>query len=344
MSVISDLFPTQTQVRNLALLGGLLLAQVVLALVLLVPRGGADFAPERLIPAMQDVGVAELLIEDMAGERIRLVHAGEEEWNLPEAEGYPALEILADQLVEDMVELDNARPATETEASHDRLRVGDDNFERRVTATLEDGAEVVLFVGTSPLPRATHVRVDGQENVYISDDLRHREVATEVTRWVDTVYYSVNQSKVRKFTLTNDNGVFVFERDENDEWQMPGLEEGEVFNPNNLISLVTTVSTISLTNPLGNTEKPEYGFLAPQATVNLEVENDEETNPVTILIGADSETSNRVVIKTSESPWYVEANRFTVDRLIERTRDEFLVQEEPEELAPPVPPVVPAAN
>lgn len=326
MSTLTALFPTRSQMRLVSVLGGLLLLQIIITIVVFLPRGDANFVPERLISAMQDVGVAELYIEDMQGTVIHLDHVGEAEWVIPEADGYPALEILADQLVEDMLELDNARPVTQTEASHSRLRVDPENFERRVTATLEDGNEVVLYVGTSPLPRATHVRVDGDDDVYISTDLKHREVSTQITRWVDTVYYSVNQRRVRGFVLTNKNGTFAFERDENDEWHMLGLAEGEEFNPNNLISLVTTISTMSLTKPLGNVDRPEYGLLLPQARVLLEIVDDDETSQVTILIGDNTDTANRVVLKTSESPWFVEANRFTVDRLVERTREEFLVK------------------
>ena len=54
---------------------------------------------------------------------------------------------------------------------------------------------------------------------------------------------------------------------------MGGLGLEETFNPNNLISLITTVSTISMTAPLGNVEKPEYGLLEPQATVQLEIQD-----------------------------------------------------------------------
>ncbi len=340
MSLIGTLFPARSQLRLFSLLGALLLLQIIITVAVFLPRGNANFVPERLIPAMQEVEVTELFIEDMQETVIHLEHIGEAEWVIPEADGYPALEILADQLVADMVELDNARPVTQTEASHSRLRVDPDNFERRVTAKLEDGSEVILYVGTSPLPRATHVRVDGDDNVFISTDLKHREVSTQITRWVDTVYYSVNQQKVRKFTLTNGNGTFEFVRDDNDEWQMSGLSTGEEFNPNNLISLVTTISTMSLTRPLGNVDKPEYGLLLPQASILLEILDDDVSSQVTILIGADTETANRVVLKTSESPWFVEANRFTVDRLIERTREEFLVKPpEPEETEPATVPV-----
>ena len=66
--------------------------------------------------------------------------------------------------------------------------------------------------------------------------------------------------------------------------------------------------------------------MLPQARVLLEIVDDDETSQVTILIGDNTDTANRVVLKTSESPWFVEANRFTVDRLVERTREEFLVK------------------
>ncbi len=326
MSTTAALFPTRTHKRNLGFLGSLLLLQIALAVVFLIPWGQGPIAPERLLPMMQEVEVAELFIEDTAGNYMRLARVGEEEWVLPATDNYPVTAILADQLVEDMVELDNFRPVTETKASHERLRVAEEDFQRKVTATMVDGSEAVIFVGTAPLPRATHIRVEGDNRVFISDDLRHREVSLQPTYWVNTVYYSVDYSDVKKFTLTNPQGRFEFVLGDNEEWQMTGLGIEETFNPNNLISLITTVSTISLTAPLGNEEKPDYGLLEPQATVWLEIQDEDTTEQVTITIGANTQKPNRVVVKTSESPWYIEANRFTVDRLINRTREEFLVK------------------
>ncbi len=336
MSTTTALFPTRLQKRNLGLLGGLLLLQIALAILFLVPWGQGPVEPERLLPMMQDVDVAELYIEDTAGNYVRLQRLGAEHWVLPETDDYPVTAVVADQLVEDMVELDNLRPVTQTAASHARLRVADDDFERKVTATMVDGSEAVIYVGTAPLPRSTHIRVAGDDRVFVSDDLRHREVSLQPTYWVNTVYFSADYSDMRKFTLINPQGRFEFFQDDNEEWQMQGLGPDETFNPNNLISLLTTVSTISLTAPLGNAEKSEYGLLDPQATILLELQDEDTTENITITIGADTPKPNRVVVKTSDSPWFIEANRFTVDRLINRTREEFILQ------PPPVLPEVPA--
>ncbi len=329
MSTHTAFFPTRNQKRNLGILGGLLLLQMALAVAFLVPWGQGPVEPERLLPMMQDMEVAELYIEDTAGNYMKLMRRGDEDWVLPEIDDYPVTAVVADQLVEDMVELDNLRPVTQTTASHARLRVAEDDFERKVTATMVDGSVAVIYVGTAPLPRSTHIRVAGDDRVFVSDDLRHREVSLQPTYWVNTVYYSADYSDIKKFTLVNPQGRFAFFQDDNEEWQMQGLGPEETFNPNNLISLITTVSTISLTAPLGNVEKPEYGLLDPQATVLLEIQDEDTQEEVTITIGADTQKPNRVVVKTSESPWFIEANRFTVDRLINRTREEFILQPTP---------------
>jgi len=344
VSTLAAFFPTRNQKRNLGILGGLLVLQIALAVAFLIPWGQRPVEPERLLPTMQAAAVAELYIEDTTGNYVKLRRRGAEDWVLPETDDYPVTAVVADQLVEDMVELDNLRPVTKTQASHARLRVAGDDFERKVTATMEDGSTAVLYVGTAPLPRATHVRVEGDDRVFISDDLRHREVSLQPTYWVNTVYYSVDYSDVQKFTLVNPQGRFEFFLDDNGEWQMEGLGPEETFNPNNLISLITTVSTISLTAPLGNVEKPEYGLLDPQAVVLLETQDGAEDPPeeVTITIGADTQKPNRVVVKTSEAPWFIEANRFTVDRLINRTREEFIVRPTP--TIPEIPVEEPAAE
>ena len=342
MSTHTAFFPTRNQKRNLGILGGLLLLQTALAVAFLVPWGQGPVEPERLLPMMQGVEVAELYIEDTAGNYMKLTRRGEEDWILSEIDDYPVTAVVADQLVEDMVELDNLRPVTNTQASHARLRVAEDNFERKVTATMVDGSVAVIYVGTAPLPRSTNIRVAGDDRVFVSDDLRHREVSLQPTYWVNTVYYSVDYSDIKKFTLVNPQGRFEFFQDDNEEWQMKDLGPEETFNPNNLISLITTVSTISLTAPLGNVEKSEYGLLDPQAIVLLEIQDEDTQEEVTITIGADTQKPNRVVVKTSESPWFIEANRFTVDRLINRTREEFILQPTP--AMPEIPAEEPAAE
>jgi hypothetical protein len=345
MQTITSLFVNRSQRDMFNVLAVLLLLQIAAAVALVVPWDlrAPEREPVRLLTAMQDATVRELQIEDMQGNVIHLIREDDGEWRFNDFDGYPASNILADQLIEDMVELDDARPVTQTAGSHDRLRVGEENFERRLTVTLATDEEVVAYVGTAPLPRATHVRAADQQAVYISTDLKHREVSTQITRWLDTVYYSEGQNDIREFNLTNPNGTFSFKRGEDDQWMMEGLAEGEIFNPNNLISLVTTVSTISLTRPLGKQELPEYGMLNPQAVATFRVQDDDEDEMVSIVIGANTERANRVVVKSTESEWFVEANRFTVDRLIERTRDEFLVKQPvPEPAAEPVQEEVPA--
>jgi YD repeat-containing protein len=218
------------------------------------------------------------------------------------------------------------RLVTQTEASHKRLKVAADDFNRLLEMTLQDGATHKLYLGTSGGASATHVRLDDQSEVYLTGELNAWEAEAQPSAWIDTLYYTVPQTVTVALTLENEQGTFEFERD-GETWTMQGLTEDETFAENNLTTVLNQITSLRMTRPLGTEEKPAYGLDNPKAVVTFKTEAGEE---YTLRVGAQDEDDKSYVVKWSESPYYVKVGEFTVKEAVERGRDDFL-------LPPPTP-------
>ncbi len=157
--------------------------------------------------------------------------------------------------------------------------------------------------------------------MYLTDAIQPFDVDPRASNWIDTVYYTIPQTTTVGLTLENANGTFVFERD-GETWAMQGLNEGEEFAPNNLTTVLNQVTTLRMTKPAGQEEQPAYGLDEPQATITIKTDDDQTH---TLLIGAQDETSQDYLVKSSDSDYYVWIAQFTANDLIGKTKDDFLL-------------------
>ena len=311
--------------RTNRILAVVLAVQIVLVAVVFWPKPASVAGGESLLAGLEAEQVTQLTISDATGKQIQLAkEAGD--WVLPEADDYPCQEKKVPQFLEKIVALKTNRLVTQTPASHKRLKVADDDFERLIELELADGTTQRLYLGSSPRYGTTHVRAEGQNEVYLAS-LSASEAGVNASNWVDTLYFSVPQDQIVALTLENENGRFEFEKDEAGTWTMKDLAADETFNENNVKSLATRVSSLRMLRPLGKTELDEYGLQEPSAVVTVETRDEEgNTKSYTIRVGAKDDKDNTYVVSSSESPYYVRVSNYTVKNFVERTRDDFLEQ------------------
>ncbi|MGW8251680.1 MAG: DUF4340 domain-containing protein, partial [Anaerolineales bacterium] len=115
--------------RILAVILGL---QIVLIAVVFWPRGGAVQAGGALLESFDPSQVARISIEDADGNCTSLAKSGQG-WVLPEADDYPADSTKIETLLQNLAAVHTDRLVTRTEASHKRLGVAPDDFQRRIT-------------------------------------------------------------------------------------------------------------------------------------------------------------------------------------------------------------------
>ena len=310
--------------RHNQILACILVFQIILGIAVFWPRPAATGASEPLFPNLAADGIVALTIVDADGNSI-ILRQVTGNWILPDADDYPAQADKITPLLDKIVGLTTGRLVTRTDASHKRLQVAPDDFVRRIDFETADGTKRTLYLGSSPTYGATHFRVDGQSETYLTSELSTWETKADAASWVDTAYLSVPQDDITKMTLENTNGTFTFTKD-GEVWTMAGLAADETLDENKVTALVQQAASVNMVRPLDKEGQAAYGMDEPNAVVTLETKD----KTITLRVGAKDPDANSYVVISSESPYYVRVSGYSLNNLVENTRDDFLQ-------APPTP-------
>jgi Domain of unknown function (DUF4340) len=309
--------------RQNQILSIILVIQLALAAFIFWPRhattaGGALFA------GLDADKITRLTISDATGQQIQLAK-GASGWVLPQASDYPTLADKVPNLLKAIAAIKTDRLIAQTSASHKQLKVSDQDFERLIELESSDGAHYKLYLGTSAGYQDTHVRADGQDQVYLASGLSVSDAAVQASGWIDTKYFSVPQDQIVALTVENKNGRLEFEKDATGAWTMKGLSAGETANATSITSLASRLATVTMLQPLGKTEQDAYGLKSPSAVVTIKTRDQGGTEKTAILlVGAQDAADNSFVVIYSESPYYVKVNSSSVQDFVNKARADFL--------------------
>ncbi len=306
--------------KNIQILGILLILQIALTAVVFLPRSSAaSESGEPLLPDLSADEIQQIFIEDGDGDTITLVRS-EDGWVLPDKDDYPVLSDSVDTLLDGLLAIDTSRLITNTVSSHRRLKVAVDEFERKIVLSSATATLRTIYIGSAPNFGSVHVRLEGDVDTYLTDDIAAHQANADAASWVDTTYISLSRDEVQAIRLKNANGTFEFEKDEEGNWNLVGLAEGEKLNASAMSTLETRATSVYMTEPLGLEDKAAFGLAEPLAT--LVIQTEEKT--ITLHVGAYDEESSSYVVSSSESPYYVRVSDFTAQPLVENTRDDFV--------------------
>jgi hypothetical protein len=305
--------------RHNQILAGILVIQIILSVVVFWPKSAATAASEPLFPDLSADDIVALTVTDADDNSIQIKKVGED-WVLPDTDDYPAQADKITPLLDKIVGLTTGRLVTRTDASHRRLQVSPDDFMRRIDFETADGTKHTLYLGSSPQYGATHFRVDGRSETYLTNELSTWDTNATAASWVDTAYLSVPQDDITKMTLENANGTFTFTKGEEGAWTMARLATDETLDETKVTDLIRRAASVNMTSPLGKEEKASYGMDQPDAVVTLETED----KTVTLRVGAKDPDDNSYVVTSSESPYYVRVSEYSVKDFVEKKRDDFL--------------------
>jgi hypothetical protein len=306
--------------------------QLAVAIIVFWPRPNASGAAKLLLSEIKADDITSLTIKDDQGATIRLAKQGDGAgiWVLPDAGDYPVDTTKVTPVLAKLAGLKADRPVAQTPSSHKQLQVADDAFLRRLEIGASGGASRTLFVGSGAGGQSAHVRVGGQNEVYLAGDLTSWELNVAPASWIDTAYIKLAPADILGFTLANANGQWNFATDAQGAWQLAGLAAGEQTDANQVSAIINQVSSLNMTQPLGKVDDPAYALAQPVALLTLKVKSGDASKTLTLAVGAKDATDNSYVVKTSESPFYVRVAEFSVKDLVEKKREGFLQ-------APPTP-------
>jgi hypothetical protein len=317
--------------RRNQILAIILIAQIAIAAFLFWPKPATSDGGVSLLPDFDPATVVALTVKagDAPDTQVDLVKEGDE-WVLAEADSYPANSTQVTEILDKLHNINTARLVTQTDASHGRLQVAADNFNRLVQMKTDDGEQYDLYVGSSAGGTSTHVRAADEDNVYLTNEIVSWDLNAQPSGWINTQYFNIPVTNTVRLSLTNANGTFEFAKDETG-WHMQGLEADEIANENDILSFYNQARAVSMLEPVGKTNKPEYGMDSPSAVLKITNVGADEEKTYTLTIGApetdagSSQTDAATYIaKSSESPYYARLAAFTGNTFVNKQRSDFL--------------------
>lgn len=326
--------------RTNIILAVILAAQIVIG-VMIVLAGGRD-EPAEAGPLLADFNadaITSITVANANENTIRLEHESGT-WVLPDYGSYPVRESSVNDLLNKLGDLEANRLIAQSSSSHRRLGVASDDFERRIT--LNDDTD--LYVGTSGGANAAHMRVDASDQVYLTSGLSAWELNTQVSSWIDTLYFNIEQDNIVEVTVENQNGLIELVKLD-DQWTLAALADDETLNDDEINTFLGRVTSVRMREPLGT----DYEIEQPQATITittrqplLEDDQPDDENTIaetlvdatyTLTVGEKIDDSD-YVLKSSNSEYYVLWAEFNADNILNLTREDLLVTEETTEESP----------
>lgn len=307
------------------ILSAVLALQVVLAAVVFWPRPAAGGESGPLFPDLKTDDIVSITLLDRAGNRTELVRQ-DDGWVLGGGIGYPVDGTKVEPVLAKIAAIQTNRLVARTSDSHKRLQVAEDVFAERIELRMKDGVLETLLIGSSPNPSGTHVRRATRPETYLTGELASWEVNPEARNWIDTRYVTLDRAEIASMTLVNKNGQFEFTKESEGNWLMADLAEGEELEQSQLNALLSRISSMRMTEPLGQIERADYGLQTPQAklTVIVEDSEDQSTKSYTLLVGNQDPENDRFTVKWSDSEYYVTVEAFNVEKMVNDTREDFI--------------------
>lgn len=299
----------------------ILAVQLALVGVVFWPKQSKANTESALLGTLKAEDVVGLKITDMDGKQISFSKL-DNAWMLSEADNFPAKSDKVEAALEKIFEINTSRLIAEKETSQKQLEVSADQYQRRIELILLDGSQKTLYIGSATGSNTVNVRLDGQNETYLTSALTASDFGTKTASWVDTSYVSVPSTQVKSIEIDNANGSFAFQKDLNSQWQMAGLMEDEILNSSQVDDLVGSAAVLNLVEPLGTQEKTEYGLDKPAAVVNFSSVNDSGEQSVhTLWIGKSDPSDQTYYAFSSDSKYYVKISSYTAEKYINTARE-----------------------
>jgi hypothetical protein len=273
----------------------------------------SGFKSDTPLLALASQPVDGVLIEDGDGNQVQLVKQGAR-WVLPQADGFPADDGRVNGLLTQLEALKTSWPVASTSSAAERFKVGDDNFERRLTLRHGDAVLARLYVGSSPAYRKVNARVDGEDNIY-TVALETFAVPAKVDDWEDKSLLTLKAADINRVELP---GVSL--QRVGDGLEVEQLGVGEQTAGAESAALLQRIANLAYTASAGKSD--QAGSAKSDAvfefslTLNADAKRDYRFTQVP---GAKD-----YLLKSSDQPWVFRVAPYTLDNIRSATRSRLV--------------------
>lgn len=304
------------------ILTGLVILQVILAALvfyLVQPKTSSND------PLLKSLAIDEISSIQIADKEKNLVNIEKVDgnWVLANTGNFPVISENVTKFVENLANIRTGRLVTNTSASHQRLEVDSDNYQRKVDVKTSDGT-ITLFIGSSPAQSNVHVRLSGQDAVYLTNAISTTTASALVSNWIDTSFIKIESGSVKEVQVTTANEKLQFHLNESGEWVCSQLTANEKLDTSNWTTYLTAFTNLRMFAPVSDTIDESYGFSSPVAKLTIKYIENEQEKTGELIIGKKDETGNNYYAKWSFSPYVVKLASFNAERIINITKTELI--------------------
>ena len=164
-----------------------LVLQLALTAFVVWPESAGPTGGGPLLADFSASGVSKLVVKDGDGNQVSLAKENGQ-WVLAGTDSFPADDQKVTSLLDKLEGVKSNRLVTKTEASHKRLQVAGDGFNRLLEITLPNGSIQKVYIGSSAGAGATHIRLADRPEVYLTNQVAGYDVNAQPAGWIDTQY------------------------------------------------------------------------------------------------------------------------------------------------------------
>ncbi|MCC6219649.1 MAG: DUF4340 domain-containing protein [Deltaproteobacteria bacterium] len=302
--------------KSIRLLGIILAIQVIL--IVFMHLGGdelATYVANQPLMAFNDKIVDRIVIEEKEKSPL-IIAKGENGWLLPENHDFPIEKTKLDGILNSINQIKRPYAVGNTELAAKKLRVASDDFEKKVVFYQKEQPVGSLFMGTSPVYKKVHVRVNEEAEIF-EVPFDSYALNADKSNWQDNAYLHLDKESIAKLSL---NG-FVLERKEGAAFAVSKLSENESTRSDKANELLEKVSNISFSDVIGKEPKPEHKDYQEvlSYTVGLKSEKTREYK-----FRAKDKEATDYVLKISDDPYYFEVKKYVVEDLEKAKREDLI--------------------
>ena len=339
-----------------------LAALAVIQVVLVFVIGGNDAVTDdvgldghRPMPDLAAVDLGQIVVASKDGKTVDVKRAGDA-WVLANRGDYPVRATQVESTTKALRKLYAIRKlATDATRYHD-LEVAPDNFHLRITVKNKDGETVDdFYLGEQgSADKLVYRRVD-DEQAWAATGPDSWDFDASTSSWIDTQYTDIPKDDLRRVEIKrkDDSLVLIAKVTKKTEPPKPGETETETpkvtetvtwvalvdgketpADESKVSSLLGSITSLNLAEPVGKELKPEYGFDNPTATATLTMKDD---SVHTLQVGKKREgEDNDWYFKSSTSPFVVTLRDYTItDYFQKKVADVLKVEEKKDDAKTP---------
>jgi hypothetical protein len=298
-----------------------LAVQLLLGVVTWWPRDPSAGRPHALIDMPRDsitsVAIGVATAPGAEPTWVELERDGEK-WTLASEAGYPANPAAVGQLLDRLTALQVRQPIATRPASHNALKVGDDEYGRRVRiGTAEGERELIIGAARS---NSINVRFADASDVYVADGLSAFSLRETPDAYWIADYVKVPASEISQVRVSNRAGGFDAVRGESG-WTLGDVEEDQVTDSDGLEEWLGEVATLRLQRPV-STNPGDLPGGAELARISWTIVSESESvagGYALYDVGGD-----QILAKSDTNAFVVEVSPSLVEPLLSVTRGDLL--------------------